>query len=69
MPAPEPDNTEVEPRLVSVDTFARTIGVSRSTGYNLIDAGAVSSVRFNNRRLIPVEEVTRFADELTSQAR
>jgi excisionase family DNA binding protein len=69
MPVPEPDDTAPEPRLVSVETFARTIGVSRSTGYNLLDAGEVRSVRFNNRRLIPAEEVTRFADELLAQAR
>ena len=69
MPVPEPDDVAPEPRFLSVETFSRTIGVSRSTGYNLLDAGEVRSVRFNGRRLIPAEEVARFADELLAQAR
>jgi excisionase family DNA binding protein len=69
MSVPAFDEVVPEPRLVSVETFSRTIGVSRSTGYNLLDSGVVRSVRFNGRRLVPAEELDRVADELVAQAK
>jgi len=59
MPAtmPSVDDIAPEPRFLSVEPFSRTLGVSRSTGYTLLDSGQVRSVRWNGRRLIPVEEL------------
>jgi excisionase family DNA binding protein len=65
--APTSDDAP-EKRFVSVEGFSRAIGVSRSTGYTLLDSGQVRSVRFGARRLIPTAELDRFADELTAQA-
>lgn len=57
------------PRFLSVETFSKTFGLSRSRGYELLDAGTVSSVRFQGRRLIPAGEVDRFERSLLAQAR
>jgi excisionase family DNA binding protein len=48
--------------------LAERIGISRSSGYNLLDSGEVRSVRIGGRRLIPVEEAERYVAELHAQA-
>jgi excisionase family DNA binding protein len=64
-----PDDDAPEPRYVGVQRLSRTFGVSRSTVYTLLDTGRIRSVRFGHRRLIPIEEEHRFAEELAAQAR
>jgi len=64
---PDVDDSAIEPRFVSVTTFAKTFGLSRPRGYQLLDAGTVRSVRFQGRRLIPISELDRFEQSLLAQ--
>ena len=47
--------------LLTVDAFAKRVGISRSTLYAAVAAGEVRSCRLRNRRLIPGTELVRIA--------
>jgi excisionase family DNA binding protein len=46
-------------RNLSVQEAADRLGVSRSTIYNKLKAGEISSVTIGSRRLIPMTEIRR----------
>lgn len=52
-----------EPLLLSPNTAARMLDVSRSTVYALMKNGALAWVPFGADRRIPAEEVKRIAAE------
>ena len=58
-----------EARFVGVAQAHEVLGLSRSSVYLLLENGTLRSVRFGGRRLIPVEELDRFAKELAEKAR
>jgi len=49
-------------RLISTAEAARLLGVSRSTVYRLLKAGALVSVRVGRSRRIPVTALARYLD-------
>jgi len=64
-------STEIAPdaRFVGVSHAHEVLGLSRSTVYLLLENGTLRSVRFGGRRLIPVEELEKFAKELAKKVR
>jgi excisionase family DNA binding protein len=52
---------EAPVELVSVEEFARRIGIGRSSAYVGVGSGSVRSVKVGGRRLIPASEVARLA--------
>jgi excisionase family DNA binding protein len=50
----KPANTPIEPLLVRVEEAARMLSLSRSTIYEMMDAGELPSVRRGTARRIPV---------------
>ena len=66
---PEPEHAVEDVKFVGAAEMSRTLGISTSSVYTLLDTGRIRSVRFGGRRLIPVEERDRFTEELSSQAR
>jgi excisionase family DNA binding protein len=61
------DHLPAETRFVGPAKAAEILGLSRSTTYVLLKDEVIHSVRYGSRRLIPVEELNRFADELLHQ--
>ena len=60
------DPVELEPRFVGVQQVQKALGLSRSTIYEMIQDGRLASVHVGRRRLVSVDEVDRFAEELRS---
>ena len=58
-----------EPRFVGVPEAQTVLGLSRTSVYALLDSGQLRSARCGGRRLIPVDELDRFAESLIAQAR
>jgi len=54
-PEPEP------PALINIATAAQLLGISRTSLYQLIDAGDVPSRKVGRRRLIPRADLERYA--------
>lgn len=54
--------------LVSVPEAARLLGVSRTTMYNLIDAGAVVKVKIGDRGLVTRASVEDYVDRLVAES-
>lgn len=50
---------EHQRRTCTVPEFARIMGVSRNTAWNLVWAGKVRSLRLFRRVVIPLDEVER----------
>ena len=46
-------------KLVPIGKFCKTVGISRQTGYSLINEGAIKSVKIRSRRMVPIEEMER----------
>jgi excisionase family DNA binding protein len=57
----------IKREFVTAVELAERIGISRSSGYALLDSGEVRSVRIGGRRLIPIEEADRYVDDLHAQ--
>lgn len=55
----------MKPRAVSVQLAARLLGLSRTSLYELLDCGALRSVKVGGRRLVPMAAI----DDLLSVAR
>ncbi len=49
--------------LIPVEPAAKTLGVCRSTVYNLMESGELASIRIGRRRLIERAELERFVAE------
>ncbi|MEU6036932.1 helix-turn-helix domain-containing protein [Actinomadura sp. NPDC047616] len=57
------------PELVlTVDEAAERLRVSRWTLYNLIRSNQLRTVKIGRRRLVPVDALTEFLDQLTEVA-
>lgn len=56
-------NHVTEPLLLSPNSAALLLDVSRSTVYNLMRAGSLSWVQIGADRRIPIEEIKRIAAE------
>ena len=56
----EPMNTQPEPLAVRLVVAARMIGLSRSMIYELLEEGAIESIKVGRARLIPVESLRAF---------
>lgn len=50
----------VAPLTLSVDEASALLGVSRSTGFELVNSGALRSLRINRRVLVPRDAVEAF---------
>jgi excisionase family DNA binding protein len=55
----------VEPLLVRVEEAARMLSLSRSTIYEMMDAGELPSVRRGTARRIPVAALRAWVDQQT----
>ena len=57
------------PHLYNPDAAAKTLSISRSTLYDLLAKGAISSVKVGRSRRIPRAEIERYVASLSeSQA-
>lgn len=56
-------------RLVSVNEAQETLGIKRSTLYDLMYDGKLESVKIGRRRLIPAQAIEAFIEGLRSVAR
>jgi excisionase family DNA binding protein len=60
--------TLVEPLLVRVEEAARMLSLSRSTIYEMMDAGDLPSVRHGTARRIPVAALRDWVVQQTQQS-
>jgi excisionase family DNA binding protein len=58
------DAVDAQSRFVRPKVASERLGLSRSFMYVLLDRGDIESVRCGRARLIPVDALTTFADEL-----
>lgn len=56
-------NEPISPLLLSVNSAAKALDVSRATIYSLMKNGALAWVPFGADRRIPIEEIRRLASE------
>lgn len=56
------DRPTVRPRAVSVEEAARLLSLSRTSLYELLDAGCIRSLKVGSRRLIPTAALDEFLD-------
>jgi excisionase family DNA binding protein len=59
-PAPPKRDMTPEPLAVRIDVAAMMIGLSRSKLYELMEVGAIASVKVGRSRLIPVASLHAF---------
>jgi excisionase family DNA binding protein len=59
---------EAEPVLLSVADAARALGIGRTEIFMMIRRGDIGSVTIGRRRLIPLEELRKFAARKVSRA-
>jgi excisionase family DNA binding protein len=55
-------------KLISIDEAGKTLGVSRSTVYNLIAAGNLLTVKIGRRCLIKTSSIAKLAGDLANDA-
>lgn len=53
-------NHTPEPLSVRIDTAAKMVGLSRSKIYQLMEEGAIVSIKVGRARLIPIESLRAF---------
>jgi excisionase family DNA binding protein len=56
---------ELPRRYYGVPELARAYNVSDQSIYNLMDEGAIDSVRFGRRRLMPADQESKLAARFT----
>jgi excisionase family DNA binding protein len=54
--------------FISIPEAARRLGVGKSSGYELVASGQLATVRYGQRRLVPVSEVRRLAAKMIADA-
>jgi excisionase family DNA binding protein len=54
--------------LLTVPEAANALGISRSKLYELIKAGAISSLRIDGSRRVPYRALTTYIDQLMKEA-
>ena len=57
----------LEPLLVRVEEAARLLSLARSTVYEMLDAGAIPSVRWGTARRIPVDALRTWIEQNTTR--
>ena len=63
------ENLNVPPKILhSVRDAAFALSLSRSKLYELMDSGALRSVKIDGRRLVPAESLTTFVNSLAEAA-
>jgi hypothetical protein len=67
-PTRQMEGAAMDPLFVSVAEFGRLFSISKSKASELVLAGRVKSTFIDGRRVVPVEEVRRFAAELRERA-
>ena len=69
--AMQPETLDVapEPKFVGVRVRSYRHRPERGSIYALVANGTIRSARFGSRRLIPLEELDRFVNELRSQVK
>ena len=55
-------------RLVSVDAAAQLLGVGRTTVYDLINRGALPSMKIGRRTLLPIDGIDAFVGQKLASA-
>ena len=60
-------DTPLERLAVSVEDAATQLGIGRSTMFELIRNGRLSSIKVGKRRLIPTSELRAFLDRATAE--
>lgn len=53
---------------MSVDTAAQLLGVGRTTVYDLLNRGALRSMKIGRRTLLPIEDLDAFVDRKLASA-
>lgn len=70
MSTTEPDRTPtaapVPPVVYRVEEAADALRISRSGIYELIRSGRLRTVKVGSRRLVPVEALTEYIDDLSA---
>lgn len=56
-------NTRPEPMLCSIPDAAMMLGISRTSTYELLSEGRLTTVRIGRRRLVKIESVRAIAEE------
>ena len=54
--------------LLTVEQAAYRLGIGRSTAYQLISTGQLTSIRIGNLRRVPVEALAAFVDSMKNGA-
>lgn len=54
----------VEPRLLSVEAAAAALAIGRTKAFELVESGALRSLKVGTRRLIPVAALDEFVAAL-----
>jgi len=57
----------MEPINVSIQNAALTLGIGRSKLYELINAGALETVKLGSRTLVRVSSIKAFSDGLSKR--
>lgn len=65
VPAPLPQPASV---LLTVEETAAALRIGRTKVYELLKGGDLGSVTIGRRRLVPMREVHRFADDLLASS-
>ncbi|WP_346324298.1 excisionase family DNA-binding protein [Emcibacter sp. SYSU 3D8] len=60
----QPWRNDLQPILCSISEAAKALGLGRSKTYELIAAGRLETVSIGRRRLIRIESVKTFAENL-----
>ena len=58
----------MDPLFVSVAEFGRLFSISKSKASEMVLSGRIASAFIDGRRVVPIEEVQRFAAELRERA-
>ena len=58
------DENNLRQRLCDISAAGKTLNLSRTSIYSLLNDGSLSSVKIGKRRLIPVESIDAFISNL-----
>jgi excisionase family DNA binding protein len=63
-PAPEPEPTDPEPRMLGIPDAAKTLGIGRTFIRKLIRTGALPAVKIGSRTLIRQVDIDAYVKSL-----
>ncbi len=58
----------MEPLAVPIPAFTKALGIGRTKGYELIEAGEVEAIKIGRRTLITVASIKALVDRAPRQA-